>query len=593
MTLSEIVAAELLSSEGITENTKVFNSGLREFSKDMELINKEGDVKVYKRHADDLFVEDYDTDREAEDAPNKYKLWDVVWKDDKLQYVSNTTGLALCEPWEYAEVDEGIDQSNWEQRYAKIAHFNNSSGCSATKTDDYIASGDFAVTAIFYELVGDNDVLDIYQGYTTGESIELGHCEDDNGDYLYMTTAGDIVWGNTDDDDEDSIRAEAFGDDFYITDQVLDIDKEDGYEYIYKLGDVIDSDSDAHKFNLYKADKPLRQRAPKLITTGGEDEVATFDKLHNVGDGAENGVDEQNEYRQYLINTAFINVIADDNIDVYVRTRNNKPTEYKEVDSFVYAELTSVDEISWGWTYYRPTAQYAPFDGKNYTYLEEDNEVIYEIQANDIFDVIAINGLVASLVKVEIYDTDNETILETKEYVPNCTSNLSGKTKRRKDTSIIYLDREYPKDTKIKVTFEPKDGYLRVGGGYFGNKNVVGFTNLEFTNEIIDYNYYEQDKFGNIIYTGDKNAKVRKFIGTADIRVKDYDDVEPVLRGMLSDKIIVDGSDNWENKTTDSQNYFNSSMIIGRLRRASQKTKLTNEKLDNLATYSFTIEEDI
>jgi len=586
MTLSEIVSAELLGSTGITESAGTFSSGLRQFSKDMELINKAGDTRVFKRFGDDLFVEDYDADREDPDAVNRYVMYDLVWKDNKLQYVSNITGKTIKQPWEYDAVDTSILIDNWVNRYMSFGtlDYRNSDDTYYYKFNWKYENGLF----LYIETPSDNSWYQYQVIDTTRITTQYGYYNDDT-DYSYIDV-NDAKFHYVDNDGNaqevhcyvHDISLET-GDLVYFIfdfDGKGDIDEHD--TYVLEVGDQISDEK--YQYYLHPRDPSGLIRHGTLHT---DDNPPTV--LDNVTDGTELSVDDLGDSKQSYIP---LNIIRNGN-DIYIRTTVDVPTKYKNVDPFEYTELESIDQIDWGWTYYRPTKEYAPFDGKKYTYLEEDNIVIYEIRANKDFDVVAINGLISSLIRIEVYDTDDITIIETKEYIPNCTSNLAGKNKVRQDTAIVYLDEEYPSNTKIKVTFYPVDDYLRIGGGYFGNKNVVGFTNLEFTNEIIDFNYYEQDEFGNVIYTGDKNAKVRKFIGTADIHIAEYDDVEPVLRGMLSDKIIVDGSDNWENKTTDSRNYFNSSMIIGRLRRASQKTKLKNNRLDQMATYSFTIEEDI
>ena len=590
MTVSEIVKANLIESEGIEEIIGTYNSGLREFLPDMELNNTEGDHNIYKRHGEYLFVHDYDSAREDPDNPEQYKMYDLVWKDDMTQYVSNTTGKAIKQPWEYDDIDSGVDQRDWDYRYTEVGHITSDNGSPlGIRNPDFAEEGDMSITVLVYFYTDDvNERLEVYQAYTKDsyETIFDGDDDDDDtDDYCYMTSDGNIHVKNG--SYEKTIPTFDAGDGWYITTEQLNWTQPEDKtcDYVYKIGDESNDYPGQYEFNWYEG---------KIGKQCSEDDCDNvFNLLRETKTGSEQGAYAQDTEGFYLYNNVFVNRLGEDDVYVYLRTRNSLPVEYKDVDDFVYSELKSIDEIDWGWTFYRPTREYAPFDDKNYTYLVEDNTVVYKVRSLGDFDILAFNGVVASEIKVEVYDEDDETILETKSYIPRSVGNLSGKEKIRPDVGVIYLDDRYPKGRKLVITLEPLNGYLRLGGGYLGDKNIVGFTNLEFTNEIIDYNYYEKDDFGNIVYTGDKNVKVRKMSGTADIKLVEYDDVEPVLRELLSNKVIVDGSDNWENKTPDSFNYFSSSMIIGRIRSVQQKTKLTNEKLDNLATYSFTIEEDI
>jgi len=581
MTISKIVSAELISSEGITETAGTYHSNdRRAFQRDMELINKEGDTSVYKRVGDDIFVEDYDSNREDTSRDDCYVLYDLVWKDDMIKYVSNTTGLGVKQPEEYDNTDTSFDSSDWQYRYMLFGTLGHNSSLNEDVIVKTFEEAEYVYVYTFIHTYSNwfsSNSQRMEVGDTKYGCVDCSECSDNK--YIDKDNLK-YKWKETDDNDEciwkerDLLLADGstINEDDYVVDSVGNVYKvadeiESGKAYFYTLSEVGGIDS-----------------LSNYTTYIDEITNSTVEKKPDIAKDDDGNIVDGNIWR---VNTA---IRRGD--DIYVRTHIDYAIEYKTVDAFEYTELKSIDEIEWGWVYSRPTQEYAPFDDKKYTTLEANNDVKYTVKSKDDFDVICGIGLRCSRIVVKIYNSDDE-IDEQVTVFPKCTSTLENKTFQIDGTSVIYLKKRYSTDTKVEIIFYTLNGKVKIGGGYLGDKRSVGWINLAFKNRTNDYNTYEKDKFGNVLYTDNSGAKVRKLEGSCDIDITTYDDIEPILRGLLSTKVIIDGCDNTSNLPTDSYNFFLSTQMVGRLRTAEQTTKVDNNRLSELATYNFVIEEDI
>ena len=562
MTISEIVAAELLECEGVIDNTPAYNPYIRMFTHGQELRDYDDGEAIYKRSGEYLFIEDYDDS-------NTYGLYDIAFKDGINQYVEALQGTRYKQPSEYNNIDTSFVESDWQYRYLRLY-------------DEYYYHTD--IDGVFHGMQPDGHEMESFVGYWSGASDQYGHIATDDEDswkncYIIGNSyrVHDILYTLNTKSGHNPLEA---GDEAWLPRHSITFIDDNGDEttltsdtgFMLTVGDVIGHD-DTNDVDMFD------------FTIDYCDTSRTHD--YRVIDEYEpDGNDPKPIYIDDIyIPQAYI-------YPNYVRTSVDVAVEYITIDELQWKVLEKISEIPWGWTYYRPSNEYAPFDDKKYTYLEVDNDVIYTIKAKDKFDMVAFNGLMSSRMKVEIYN-ENDELVETKEMIPKCYSTLAGKTKVVQGVAFIYLDNEYLKDTKLKVYIYTLEGKVRIGGGYLGNRNVAGFTNLEFKNSFINFNYYKKDEWGNVVSTNDDNAKIRVFEGTADIELKEYDDLTPILQHFMDAKAIIDGSDNWNNETPDGQNFFVGSSIIGRVRSFTQSTKTINDRMDYTATYSFKVEEDV
>ena len=568
MTISKIVPINILNISGIHENTPEFDNTERSFSKGQEL--KEGNY-VYKRVGDDLFAEEFNPNKET------YNVGDVVYRNSKLHYIASTTGAVAKQPEEYASIDTDVDSTTWQNRYLKLNMF------TQNNIKKYIKEID-SNTIYIYSLDTQNNTFSIFK-YTnptlTGNFTTHNDCTDCNDSYTALvigksTKTNKYVYIL---ERKYCMRPPSGGCDTIITDTHRATDKEwnelqtdnilptGSVIYIeglpYKVGPQINGSY--YKFYRYNR-------------VGYDWDVTIYN----------NSSLDRTEEKATTTSDRYIwqprTIIIRNNIP-YIRTSVSAPIETKTVTDVQTEELVSLTEqINWGWPKYRPTKPYAPFDNKKYTTVVENNEIVFKLKGLKTFDTVALNGVIAGEIvvikgsEIKIIPTNNLI------YRP-----LENKMLTTKTTYIIYLNNQ--EATEVEIKLRPLSGLVEVGGVYLGDRIVAGFTNLNFKNSFIDYSPYGKDQWGNIEYK--EGVKVRVFEGNADIELNEYDDINPLLQDFLGKKAIFDGSDNLENKKTDSKNYFASTLIVGRVRNFEQETLLENDELSQIARYSFRVEEDV
>lgn len=240
--------------------------------------------------------------------------------------------------------------------------------------------------------------------------------------------------------------------------------------------------------------------------------------------------------------------------------------------------------------------QYKPIDGKNYTHIvrEFPLPLEYAVMAKEPINTIGLTGLIADSVTAKIYasvdDYNNDVLLEEVTVDIDNSRDVAGRLSDYQTTAIIYATQDVPKDGVVKLIFESTE-FVRIGGIQVGLSVDAGFTNLSFTNKFNDYSPYERDQWGNVLYVD--GVKTNVYTGTVDIPLVSYDMINRLMASIGGKTVILNGSDTKNNQDIDSVNFFASTMVVGRIRNFSLKTKLDNAVLAQMATYNFQIEEDV
>jgi len=272
------------------------------------------------------------------------------------------------------------------------------------------------------------------------------------------------------------------------------------------------------------------------------------------------------------------NTVIVQNGKLYTLTQTAVELEYYSTYNPTY-EVVTLDTFD-GWTKQYPINQYKPFDGKNYTAIETDTTVITTCTTTKLFDTIAITGLIGTTVTVAYsggsinYTVDNK--LDT-----------SGRLGDSPTTVILYTPAD--KTGNITVTVTPKNGVVRIGEIRLGLSVDAGFTNLEFSNEFRDYSPTETDQWGNTLYI--EGTKVNVHSGSVDILLENYDMNRRLITSIGGSTVILNGSGSKDNLPITTTDVFSSTMLVGRMSSFSQRTKIKNDDLDKIATYTFKIEE--
>lgn len=258
-----------------------------------------------------------------------------------------------------------------------------------------------------------------------------------------------------------------------------------------------------------------------------------------------------------------------------------------------------------------------PFDGKKYTNVSQrvtsDVPLRYLLETANPYDTVAMAGVIANDIEIKFWLPDADYVNDTpvahiESYVPRNyrdeTLMSDGETLENRlpaypTTAILYCiaDEPMPEGSTIEIFFKGLD--INIGTIMFGLSVNAGFTNLEFTTKFIDRSPKEVDQWGNVVYvTTDSSGttvdvKQLTWTGTVDIPITKFDMTTRLMTSMGASTLILNGSDGKDNTPPNNLDVFASTMLIGRLKDFQLKTKLKNKRLDEMATYSLTIEEDI
>ncbi len=327
------------------------------------------------------------------------------------------------------------------------------------------------------------------------------------------------------------------------------------------------------------------------VTTDSVDTIVNVDVLYesrfDVQEGRAYCVNSGNCLNEWVPMTCIIR-----GSDLYVRSDTLDPFEVKIRTTPAFRQLDRLGEkIPWGWTYLRPLRHLAPLDKKKYTYLEETGgqDVEYLVTGySDKFNTVALNGVLADSIDIEFLPSDGSEAIPVITIDPDNSIDVDDRLPGVPTTVIIYAPRDITGD--VKLTFKTVKRF-QLGGIRLGQSVNAGFTNLVFTNKFKDYSPFEKDQFGNILYV--PGVKTNIYKGTVDVMLTSYDMNNRLMASIGGKTVIVNGSDSLDNLATDSENFFSSTMIVGRIRNFELKTKLDKNKLSQKATYSFEIEEDV
>lgn len=268
-----------------------------------------------------------------------------------------------------------------------------------------------------------------------------------------------------------------------------------------------------------------------------------------------------------------------------------KTPEVDDTTTYTLSEVTSPGEID-GFVKLRLVNQLAPFDDKNYTKAEwspSNNKTNFTFDASKNFDTIAIGRVIADSISILIKNPDTGVILGTISDYPIDNSIGDNITVEQAVTVVLYTVEPYPKRTRISVTFNGSK--MEVGTLKVGMSIDAGFTNTKFDNWYKDFSPKEQDQWGNITYKN--GVRVYMYSGTVDMPTSYYDTISRIFMNIGAQEMIINGSDSFYNTPPNSLTIFQSSMMIGRITSFKQSTKTVGGLMDNIATYSFQIEESV
>lgn len=252
------------------------------------------------------------------------------------------------------------------------------------------------------------------------------------------------------------------------------------------------------------------------------------------------------------------------------------------IDDFVYLEDT--DDMK-------------PFDGKNYSVASSNGTMTYSFDSLSKFNSIVLGNIKANSVTATI--SKSGTTLKTITKTINVSRDANAILDDDYTTEILYVDSDlsilYDVGCTISLTITNtanvsgttiyKDIEL---GTIMLTKSVdAGFSNLSIRNSYKDFSTFEYDTFGNADYV--ERAKISTYNATVDIEIEKYDMTDRLMKSLGKNIVAIDGSDSM----LEGDDVFSATKKIGRVLSYSQNTKVKNNRIDNIAQYSISIEEII
>lgn len=565
MEISVLRKFEYVSSSGVIETVPLYDYTVNRTFIKGEVLRSENNI--YIRTGNNLTPTEYNAGNES-----NYSLNQIIWKDNQLQYVSTLANTTVRkQPEDYSVTPPSdMNMSTWDHRYIHI-------GALDTSTNTWESQ---PISDVKHRLYQNGDKW-IYEVSVSNGEYYWGEEQYDgppNGSRYWRSDGEgtDIYWDVK--YDGNIIYYEYYG---YHPTPYVTIISASGNKY--RCGQLeVEYDDAGGVGKLYGIQK---QELRYVWTVISSIEVDVYDEAS----------DENTENKTYCVDTSNCNyrwtprTIIKRGNTLYIRSNTDNSVETETTTAVNYDILDTLTKADgWGWTYDRPSNTWAPFDGKKYTFISAPNTITYTIDGTEYFDTIAINGLISDEVTFTIVP-DEGTAIDDIVLRPNTHIDINENLPAAPTTMICYTPRAIT--GTVTITFTPKNNTVRIGGIYTGLSANAGFTNLMFTNKFRDYSPYEKDQWGNIVYI--KGVSTNIYIGTVDILLKNYDMTNRLMKYLGTETVILNGSDNKDNINVDSLHFFSSTMLIGRIRNFTLKTKLNNKLMSQMATYNFEIEEDI
>jgi hypothetical protein len=567
---------DLIDYSGIHETTPAYTPLQRSFSKDDVLLNKQNGDKIYIRTADDITIPEWE---EAKEDNNTYQLYDVVWKDEKIKFCSQTREDIPKMPNEYSNVDTSPDRTIWAERYFKFTFSN------GLKSEDNTYLKQTFISQIHSDNVGNKTIWTttlIYNKTTNKYSLhsakwvqhhETEYCNsqpsfcgrdeivkttDDNGNEVFIgghLRLGECVCGSSRTIDT---YQDIFGTKVYVEYNNV------GLNNIWTDGSNTWNDDGKDYYSMIR----YTQDVSILI-----EDITPITTITN----------ETQEPLPVFTEDDFVwatNYLVVTNGNVYTRTDTDAAQEFKTGLPYEWQILEYIDQVEWGWTYQRPSKPYAPFDNKRYTTVRENNPISFTVVANESINTIAGAGLIASSIKVEVYE--NDSIVETVTKELRCINKIDNQLDAL--TDAIYLSKVYPAGTKYKITFEPINGITQIAEGFMGQYSNLGLTREYPKVEGLTIKDIQRDEWG--VFYG-KSLVVKKITYVVDTEKDKKVDTNLILFRLRGSQVFIDASDNLDNIIDDDVNYPRDANIVGYLRNHTEEVSSYSE----IATFKIEAEE--
>ena len=281
-----------------------------------------------------------------------------------------------------------------------------------------------------------------------------------------------------------------------------------------------------------------------------------------------------------------------------------KPYNASLTNIYIWEEIpvSFTDTYTISLDYVRKSVRMAPFDEKQYTSTKSTASQWWTIQVLEPFDCLALGNLKGKRANVQFIPAD---IYASGDFssIPFVTIDINSKINdevgSQNTTQIIYNTQKMKGGDYI---------YFQIDGDYYidgvdviqtGSELGmilpcmsldVGATDLEFSHDIKNFDKNVVSSISGYI-DHIKGNRVVQHKGTFYIQMQSYDKLLQINKKLTEELIAIDSSDNVQNVSADAQNFFDSTKIIGRVKKIGMKSVAKNNHFDSNIPISFEFEE--
>ncbi|MFT7880717.1 MAG: hypothetical protein ABXS91_10025 [Sulfurimonas sp.] len=288
---------------------------------------------------------------------------------------------------------------------------------------------------------------------------------------------------------------------------------------------------------------------------------------------------------------------------LYARTNVDAAIEYKTINDYQITPVNNVNEIN-GFNKIGYSNPYRPFDSANITPAIFASPMNYTVKGLESFNSFTLAKVLASYViysftlptgdpnydlwldGVEVASGGNG-IVKTDRVNIDCRRDAGGILSKYPTTVIFYADHQMPIGSTVTISLT-HDENVSLGDFPLNNSIAGGFTDMQFTHGIQDFNDYTPDAWGNIPES--TKAIVTKFNITVDIYLENYDHCVSLNESIAGKYVTIDGSDSG-GEAADSLSVFSSLIRRVRVTSATSKTIVKDGEIFRMAGFNIGVQE--
>jgi len=288
---------------------------------------------------------------------------------------------------------------------------------------------------------------------------------------------------------------------------------------------------------------------------------------------------------------------------VYIRTSIDAAIEYETLTDYQFSTVDFISNVV-GFNYIRYTNPYRPFDGTNITPAIFTSPMTYTVKGLEEFNSFTLAKVLASSITYSFtlpsgddnyalwldgaeVGSGGNGIVKVNTASINCDRDGDGVLSKYPTTVAFYADYQMPTDSTVEISLT-HDENISLGDFTLNNSITGGFTNLDFTHGIQDFNDYTPDAWGNIPES--VKAIVTKFNVTVDIYLENYDHCVSFNESIAGKFVTIDASDSG-GEATDSLTIFASLIRRVRVTGVTAKTVVKDGELYRMAGVSLAVQE--